>query len=157
MSRHLKCRFVTLKFRVMLSKRMTTFLSLGLFTWLSTLSSTYWKPKLKLRFLGYIQLSPFNLHFFSWLLKANKAKLILIIKRYLDEAEYAGVLRHSHIIRRVKLEFFLILRDVIALTLVPSALYATFSAAFSASSERTLKHVDVERRPLCSSPIEVCN
>ena len=59
------------------------------------------------------------------------------LKRYLDEAEYAGVLRHSHIIRCVKLEFFLILRDVIALTLVPSAFYATFSAAFSAWSERT--------------------
>ena len=59
------------------------------------------------------------------------------VKRCLDEAEYAGVLRHSHIIRRVKLETFLILRDVIALTLVPSAFYATFSAAFSASSERT--------------------
>ena len=57
------------------------------------------------------------------------------LKRCLDEAEYAGVLRHSpiifchsHIIRRVKLEIFLILRDVIALALVACTMQA-FSAA----------------------------
>ena len=53
---------------------------------------------------------------------------IFYLKRCLDEAEYAGVLRHSHIIRRVKLETFLILRDVLALTLVAPAFSATLYA-----------------------------
>ena len=61
------------------------------------------------------------------------------LKRYLDEAEYAGVLRHSHIIRRVKLEFFLILRDVIALTLVAPTFSATLYATYYASSELTFR------------------
>ena len=61
------------------------------------------------------------------------------LKRCLDEAEYAGIFCHSHIIGWVKFEIFLILHDVIALTLVPLAFYATYSAAFYTLSEPTFR------------------
>ena len=75
------------------------------------------------------------------------------LKRCSDEAEYAGVFCHSHIIRRIKLEIFLILHNVIALTLVPLAFYVTYSAAFYPLSERTFKIYTLNIFPLKLPPL----
>ena len=70
--------------------------------------------------------------------------LILILDRKDSQVVFRRgrireVICHRHKIRGRKLEKFLILRNVIALTLVPSAFYATYSAAVYASYECTFR------------------